>query len=255
VITHVQQILNAALLLAFGLLSLRVWRAGAPARRDRATLAWGLTAAYFILSGAYTTVQALLGAAAMHAGEGSGLYRWFVSWTVAANLSRGVLSVVFALLLLALLVVNRRWVHRLARSAPAVLVSTAVLGTALLVYAAPVTIYQLSTGLAVLSMLTAVSLMAALMAAVVNDGIDQLLWLALALFALKETMSVSLFAVLAWWTMAPKKEAADIFFWGSMAVCTAMIGVAARRLRLAGKGRRVPALFERLHGLRRSPAG
>jgi hypothetical protein len=32
-----------------------------------------------------------------------------------------------------------------------------------------------------------------------------------------------------------------------------MCAFAARRLRLAGEGRRVPALFERLHTLRRSP--
>jgi hypothetical protein len=251
--TQAQQIVTALLLLAFGLLALRVWRAGAPARRDRAALAWGLTAIYFILSGAYTTAHALLSLAALSAGRDSALWHWVGTSAVATNLARGVLSVVYALLLLALLVVHRHTVPRLARAAPAVLLATAVLATAVLMYDSPITIYQLGTGLAVLSMLTAVILMGALMAAVLNDSIDQLLWLALAVFTLKETMSVSLFAVLAWWTISPHREEVYILYWGSAVMIAAMAGLAARRLMLAGRGRRVPALFERLHALRRSP--
>jgi hypothetical protein len=250
---HVQQIVNAMLLLLFGILALRVRRRAAPARRDRAILAWGLTAVYFIISGAYTTLHSLVGAAAANAGPQSALYRWMVGWTVGVNLSRGVLSVVFALLMLALLVVHRRWVPRVSAAAPAVLGVTAVAGTGLLVYLSPVTLYQLGSGLAVLSMLTAVILMGVLLAAVLDDSIDQLLWLALAVFTLKETISVSLFAVLAWWSMAPQADVWYIFYWMSAVMVGAMGALAARRLRLAGEGRRVPALFERLHSLRRSP--
>jgi hypothetical protein len=251
--SQVQQVVTAVLLLLFGLLALRVWRRTGPVRRDRAALAWGLTAAYFLLSGAYTTVHSLLAAAGRALGRESALFAWVGSWAVAANLARGVLSVVFALLLLALLVVHRRRVQRVTRAAPAVLVATAVLATAFLVRFPLVGPYQMSSGLAVLSMLTAVVLMGALMAAVLDDSIDQLLWLALAVFALKETMSVSLFAVLAWWSLSPHAEAVHILYWGSSVLVAAMCGLAVRRLRLAGEGRRVPALFERLHALRRSP--
>jgi hypothetical protein len=253
VITHAQQILASGFLLLFGLLALRVWRRGGPVRHDRVTLAWGVTAAYFIIGGGYSTAHAILGAAAWKAGEGTWLYDWFLGWAIAANLARGALSIVFALLLLALLLVHRRWVLRLARSTPWVIGASAVILTAIALQIHVGTLHGLSTGLAVLSMITAVVMMGALLVAVLDDSIDQLLWFALGLYTLKETMSVSLFAVLAWWNVAADTEAWRTFYWGAAVLVASMCAVAARRLRLAGEGRRVPALFERLHALRRTP--
>jgi hypothetical protein len=46
-----------------------------------------------------------------------------------------------------------------------------------------------------------------------------------------------------------------ILFWMQVGVGILMAVLAARRLHLAGGGRRVPALFERLHGLRRHAPG
>lgn len=254
-LTHLQQLLTAGLPLAFGLLALRVWRRAPQPRTDRATLAWGVTAAYFVICHGYATGHATIAAAAdLGAGRDSALFHWVGSWAVAANLARGALASAFALVLLAVLVLHRRRQYRTARAAPALFTVFAAGGTAVALQFPLHTSFDLGTGLAVLSMLTAIALMGALLAAVLNDGMDQLLWGALALYTLKETVSVSLFAILAWWSTAPDMQAWHIFHWGSAVLGAGMVGIAVRRLRLAGEGRRVPALFERVYTLRRSPA-
>jgi hypothetical protein len=253
-IGQLQQILACGLLLLFGVLALRVWRRAGPVRRDLVTQAWGVTAAYFLVNNVYSVGHSLLAALGLAMGRDSALLRWVGGWAIAANLARGVMGVVFAVILLLLLVLRRRWVFRVAQLAPLVLVVTGIAATAV-AQRIPVlhSMYWLGAGLALLSMATAVVMMGALLAAVLNDGMDQLLWLALALYALKETVSVSLFAIIAWWSLAAHPEAWRYFYWGAAALAAGMSALAARRLRLAGEGRHVPALFERLYTLRRSP--
>jgi hypothetical protein len=252
--THVQQILASSLLLLFGLLSLQVWRRAGPVRRDLAALAWGVTAAYFLVGGGYSTGHAVLSAVAVASGKESAIFQWWGGWAIPANQARGALSVVFALILALLLVLRRRWVLRVAHAAPVVLIVSAALFTAV-ARQIPLlnNMYWLGTGLAVLSTLTAVLMMGVLLAAVLNDSIDQLLWIALALYTLKETVSVSLFAIIAWWNVTSSPEAWRFFYWGAAVLTAGMSALAVRRLRMAGEGRRVPALFERLYTLRRSP--
>lgn len=254
-IAQVQQILACGLLLLFGVLALRVWRRAGPVRRDRSAQAWGVTAAYFLVNGVYSTGHAVLAAVGLAMGRESALLKWVGTWAIAANLARGAMSVVFATILLLLLVLRRREVFRAAQLAPVLVAATGIAAT-VVVQQVPVlrTMYWLGTGMALLSMVTAVVMMGALLAAVLNDGMDQLLWLALALYALKETVSVSLFAIIAWWSLAAHPEAWRYFYWGAAALAAGMSALAARRLRLAGEGRHVPALFERLYTLRRSPA-
>lgn len=251
IISHLQQIGTALLALAVGVLSLRVWQRAGRVRRDRTAVAWGLTAAHFLVVGVHSAVHSAFSAAAFAAGRESALFRWVGDWVVAANLGRALVSVVFCALLLAALVAHRRLVPRVSRAGPALLLGTAAVATAAALRLPPATAYGLGTSLAVLSAVTAMVMMAALMAAVLNDGMDGLLWLALAAYALKETLSVSLFAVMAWWSLAAHVEAYRIFYWMALALSGIMVWLAARRLRMAAAGRRVPALFERLHALRR----
>lgn len=253
VINHLQQVLASGLLLLFGVLSLRVWRRSGPARRDRAALAWSVTAAYFLVGGGYSTGHALLSATGWGMGRNSALLRWVGTWAMTANVARGALSVLFALMLLALLVLRRRWVYPMARSATLVMAAAAVVSTVVTDWIGVRTAYGMLTCMAVLSMLAAVVIMGALLAAVLNDSVDQLLWIALALYALKETVSVSNYAALAWWMLAPHSEVYYFLYGGAVALTTGMCFLAARRLRAAGEGRRVPALFERVYTLRRSP--
>lgn len=251
-ITFVQQILASGFLLLYGVLALQVWRRAGPVRHDRATLAWGVTAAYFMLTGILSTGQSVLACIGWSMGLKSPLLLWVGTWSVPANLARAALGVVFALILLALLVTRRRWALRAAHLAPVLLTAGLIVLTAvgLQIPALEGNFYWLGTGGAVLSTITAVILMGALLAAVLNDGIDQLLWLSLALYTLKETVSVSLFTLIAWWSVIRAPQAWYFFYWVAIALGMGMSLLAVRRLRLAGAGERVPALFERMYTLR-----
>ncbi len=249
------QIASSTLILVFGVLALRVWRRFGTVRRDRAALAWGVSAASFLVVGVYATAHSLASVVMVAAGKESRVYGFILQWVHPANMGRGVASVLFGLLLLALMAVPRRVGPRIASAAPAALVAAAVAGTLgarLLPHASPHTFF---TMLAVLNAATAVVVMAALLAAVQNDGMDQLLWLSLALYALKETLSVSLLAVIAFWGVAEVRNYMAGLFWLQVGAGVCMVALAARRLHLAGGGRRVPAIFERLDALRRSTPG
>ncbi|MBW3571816.1 MAG: hypothetical protein KY467_11980 [Gemmatimonadetes bacterium] len=251
-ITHVQQIVSTTLLLLFGVLALLVWRRFRALRRDRAALAWALTAANFLVVGTCATAQSVVSAAApVH----SPVFRLVYAWSPAANLGRGVVSVVFGVLLLLLLVSRRRRAAQVAAASPAVLLATALAATLsarLLPYPSA---YAFLTQLALVTALTAVVLMAALFAAVYNDGLDRLLWMALAVYMLKETIAVSFLAVMAAWTMTYAATYFTVFYWVGTVLTACMVALAARRLQLAAGGRRVPAPFEGLHALRRPAHG
>jgi hypothetical protein len=249
------QIASSALILLFGLLALQVWRRFGTMRRDRAAVAWAVAAANFLVVGAYSTAHALASSIAVAEGKGSWLYGLLSRWALPANLGRAVVTIFFGLLLVALMAAPRRAAPRIAAAAPAVLLGAALagtLGTGLLPHT---TAYGFFTRLAVLNAATAVVLMAALLAAVQNDGMDQLLWLSLAAYALKETVGVSLLAVIAFWGLAEVGAYMTILFWLQVWAGILMAVLAARRLHLISGGRRVPALFERLQGLRRHAPG
>jgi hypothetical protein len=77
-----------------------------------------------------------------------------------------------------------------------------------------------------------VLLLAVLLAALLRDAVDQLLWVAVALFALRTAAGAGL----------PPLRAPAL----SAAVLAAMVALAARRLALARRGARVPPLLEPL---------
>ncbi len=246
------QVAASGFLLLFGLLALRVRRRAGPARRDRGTLAWSAATAYFLIGGGYSAAHAALAAASYVAGYRSPFGAWVGSWGIQATVARGVVAVVFGAMLLALMVMRRR-LHPVARAVAPALAATSLVAT-FVILRLPVRwdFFTVSTTLAVLNGLTAILVMGALFAAVLNDGMDQLLWLSLGLYALKETLSVSQFAVMAWWSLAPQSDVYYFLYASGVVVGAAMCAVAVRRLRLAEQGRRVPALFERLYPTRRA---
>lgn len=252
---HVQQILSTVPLLLFGVLALLVWRRYGPVRRDRAALGWALTASSFLVVGTYATVHSVLAVSGQIMGTSSALWRFVNDWALAANLARSVVSVVFGGMLLVLMISRRRWGARVVASSPGVLAATAVLATlALRPVRYPSSFAFLST-MAIVAGVAAVMMMVALFAAIHSDGLDQLLWVALAIFTLKETMTVSFMAVIAAWTMTYATTYFTVFYWVIAAMAWCMVAVAARRLQLATGGRRVPAPFERVHALRRAAHG
>lgn len=252
---YLQQIVSSASLLLFGVLALLVWRRFGPVRRDRAALAWALTAASFLVVGVYATAQSLLAAIGWLLGEKSALYLFVGRWSLAANLARGVVSVLFGAMLLVLMVSRRRWGARVVAAAPAALALASLLFTLALYPLTHTGPYAFLSVFALVTALTAIVMMAALFAAVRHDGLDQLLWLALAAFTLKETMSVSFMAVMSAWTMDYAGTYWKVFYWVLGVLGVAMVLLAARRLQLASGGRRVPAAFEGVHALRRPAHG
>jgi hypothetical protein len=200
-------------------------------------------------------VQSLLSAIGASIGLKSSLYLFVTRWSPAANLGRGMVSVVFGVLLVVLMVSRRRWGARLVAAAPLVLAATAVLSTLALRQLPYTGASAFLTQMALVAALTAILLMAALFAAVHYDGLDQLLWLALAVYTLKETMTVSIMAVMAAWTMTYARTYFTVLYWVGIVIGLCMVGFAARRLHLASGGRRVPAAFERVHALRRPAHG
>ncbi|HEU0299786.1 MAG TPA: hypothetical protein VFR37_10035 [Longimicrobium sp.] len=255
-----QQLASTLPLLLFGLLALGVWRRLAPDRgrgtlgpaRDRATLAWGLTTANFLIVGTYATAHSLLSALAIAMGKGSWPYEVTWYWAFPANVGRDAASVVYGAMLLGLMTLDRRAGLRIVAVAWRVLVAVAVLGTIAARVILPHDAYHAHFALqAVLFAATAIVLMAALVAAVLNDGQDLLLWLALTAYALKQVVTVSLVGVMASWAVAPQGNAMRILYWTGIAVGAATVALAARRLQLAAAGRRVPGVFEWLESLRR----
>jgi len=245
----VLQLATALLTLVFGAQAVRVARRSGR-NRDRALAAWEPTGFAFTLAGALLLVHAVWAAAAIRAGGGTAGMRRFMDWAPALNTGRGLLSVAYAAVLAAHLAGRRRWVLRLsARSLP-VFAGAAVAGTV----AARLLDRDVDglTQLAVLSTITVVLLLSALLMAVINDGLDQLLWFSLAAYTLKETMQVSMLAIIAWWTPGSPMAVTHGFYVLNALTLVVMIALAWRRLRMVAEEQHVPALFEHIHARRRS---
>jgi hypothetical protein len=251
----VQQAVGGLLTLAFGALALAVSRRVRAMGLDRAWGAWRCTAAGFLLLGVYGAVHASGSVAAVVAGEGSAFYRVFVEWTAAGNIAREAGVLAYAALLAAYLSLPPARAAAVAGGAMAGIAGTMALAT-LAGHAIPGTHHfaHLAT-LAVLSTLTVVVLLAAMLVGLANDGLDQLHWLALTAYAVKLTLEVSQFSILAWWATRPAPWVIQTLYATNTTASVAMIVLGARRLRWAARGRPVPALFERVHALRRTAAG
>ncbi|HEU0016450.1 MAG TPA: hypothetical protein VFQ45_22410 [Longimicrobium sp.] len=248
----VLQVASALLTLAFGAMAVRVMRL-AGRNRDRALAAWEPTAFAFLLAGTLLLAQALWAAAAIRAGAGSGTLDTYLAWAQPLNVGRGALTVAYAAVLAALVVGGRRWALRLsARSLP-VFGTAATVGTLAGRLLDDRTPNGQMAQLGVLGAVTVLVLLGVLLAAVTNDGLDQLLWFALAAYTLKETMQVSLFALIAWWTPGSSRAVTYGFYALALLVLVIMAVLGARRVRMAAARQHVPALFEHIHA-RRSPA-
>jgi hypothetical protein len=250
---HLHQIAGGVLNLAIGLLALAVWRRTVAA--DRRAAGWGVAGAYFTVTGVFSLPQALASWLAVRAGPQSGLYAWVVEWGTAANLGRAGVAVFLPALLALAISPLRRWVQRpVGTLLPFVATLAAVLTVAARTFGDG-SVHQAMVVMAVLAAIAGVALMPVLLAALVYDAFDRLLWLSMAAFAFKETLNVSLLAMMTWWSVSPDPVAFWTFSWIMLVVTGAMAAMGARRLALARSGRRVPALFERARPLRRPALG
>lgn len=244
-----QQLAFALLTLLFGVLARSVSRRAFSGRHDRQEVAWRITAAYFVLSGGYGVVHATLAFAAVGAGPGSALYGEFVRWMGPANVGRQVAAAVFAALILCAQAAAPDRGRAAARSAPLLLVGAAAAGTLVTGAIGGDAIHWLASTLAVSTTVMTLLLLTGLLFALTRDGMDEVLWLTLTAFVLKEVLSVSLMSILAWWGPAGTGTL-RLFYWMNLGVMLGMCIAAAWRLREAAAGRRVPSLFERVRAVR-----
>lgn len=233
----VSQAVPSLLTLGFATLSLAVARHTPPplaAEGHRA--AWRLTGVAFLVTGAHALATVVAGWAGvvLPAGDAARapvllLYAvalLLLVWRGDARLRRGG-AVVWGPLTLALLpgVTAPWWLPWLALSPAAQAMAAGTTEAA-----------------------TVVVLLAALLTALLRDAVDQLLWGALALFALRAAMGAWL--PLLPWTARPSSAATVL----TAVAVGAMVALAARRLVLARRGARVPSLMEPLWPHRMRPA-
>ena len=247
---HLQQVTSALLLLFFGILALAIWKEASA--RDEPAAGWGVAGSCFVAVGTSSLLHALAAFAAVQRGPGSMVYRLTMEWAMAANVGRAAVTLSLPVLLVVAMSRSRRIV---GRPVGTVLPLLAVLALILTAAAQPLqtgSYHQAMTTMAVMSTILAVALMGVLLLALVMDALDRLLWAGLALFALKEVLNVSLFAILAWWSASPDPLAVRVFYWLMLSTTVAMNGIALHRLSLARAGARVPAPFQLGGTLRRS---
>lgn len=245
------QALNAILILLFGGMAVLAWLRLGEDRWGKAQAAWLVTGVCFTVLGVLGGAQNVASSAARRAGSGSSFYTLYIEWYAAGNIGRSVGVAAYAVMLAALVAAAPGRARRAAHAAFAVTGAALLAGTAAGALNRGMSLHTQMTALAVLTTATVVALMVALLLGVVNDGMDLLLWLAVAAFTLKETLSVSLTAILAWWETARASEAALLYCWINVLGMAAAVLLARIRLRRASERRYVPALFERLHAMRR----
>jgi len=245
------QTVNTALTLLFGILAMLAWRRLGAGRWGKLEAGWLLTAACFVSVGVFGGVHTLVATAALRAGPGSPLYRTFLEWSPAGNIGREVGVAVYGVMLTVLLAARPERVRQVSIAAPWVIGGSIVAGTAAAALYGAIDTRTQMTAMAVLATAAVLSLLLALLLGVMNDGMDLLLWLAVVAHTLKEALVVSLMAIIAWADPGRAMEAALMFYWINVGVGVVASLLAQVRLRRAIENRHVPALFERLHALRR----
>jgi hypothetical protein len=247
----VLQAFGTGLTLLFGVLAVLAWRRLGPDRWRKTQAGWFLTGACFVMVGFVGTVHAFAASLALRAGSGSPVYRMFIEWSPAGNVGREAAVVAYAVMLAVLVAAPPHRAWQVAAAGPWVIGLVTVGATAVAAQAAFMSVHRMMSVLAVLSTVSVVVMLVALLVGVVNDGMDVLLWLAVAAYTLKQTLGVSLMAMLAWWELDGGIDAALLFMWINIVAMAIASALARVRLRRALQNRHVPALFERLHALRR----
>ena len=247
VLSLATQLLVAVLTMGFGVLALRV--APEPGSSTR-TAAWFLAGVTFAPEGAVATLHAILAVVAVLAGRGTSFWDVYMRFTPAGNDARSTVVLGFALAL--------AWVVLLERPAPARRWSVLAVPVLMLagfvagLFEPPVGSRQGADHFSVMSYFgaaTAVLLFASLYRAMVRESFDWLLWVALALYAVREALSSNIQMVLSWagfgggWS-----PPAQAMVWVGLVSAFAMLACTTRRLAIARAGGDPPGLLGRIRG-------
>jgi hypothetical protein len=235
--------LAAFLVLLFGILALAVARhqdAFLPVRRE----AWWLIGAAFTLLGLLQSVQGVIAAPwAYFSGPGTAVYEVYLRWAPVGNHSRGLLVVVFAVLLP--LLAQRQPLPRLRELAVVALLLGVLVGGFGGWVEGTLLQERHYTWLATSNTVQLMVLSAALLHALWIRTMDEHLWLSLFAYNLMQALHVGWLSALVWenvpgvWTPSP-----TYIMLYSAALQMVMLAFVLRRLALARRGVQVPALTD-----------
>lgn len=251
--TLLLQALSDLLALTFGLLALRVARRASLIQTDHRA-AWLLAGSAWGWLGLFGAMHTAWGAYVLQAGRGSDAARVYFEWLMPLDDIRGFLMGGYGCLVLAAGLL-RRPVPSSPLAVQAVLLAFAAAGVAAGVLERPferVAHYQFT---ALTAAVTVVVLFVALVVAVVRDGMDYLLWIAVVLYAVREALVNVVLTTYQWlgdegvW-----RPAFAAVQWPGVLLYPVMILLALRRLQLAARNQDVPALFVLGFGRRRADA-
>jgi hypothetical protein len=249
--TLLLQALSDLLALSFGLLALRVGRRASLIQTDHRA-AWVLAGSAWGWLGVFGAVHTAWGAYVLRAGRGSTAAATYFEWLMPLDDVRGLLMAGYALLVLAAALL-RRPVPSTPLRMQGALLAFAAAGAAAGILERPfdrVAHYQLT---ALTAAVTVLLLFAALVMAVVRDGMDYLLWIAVVLYAVREALVNVVLTTYQWlgdegvW-----RPTFAMVQWPGVVLYPVMIALALRRLHLAARNRDVPALFVLGFGRRRT---
>jgi len=241
--------LLALLPLAFGGVALRI--AARLRRQGLSAAPWALTGAAHVLAGGVAAVQAVMAGWAYAGGESGAAFRLYARLHGPLDESRGMLLAGFACAL-CLLVARRGLVRWSTPRTWALLLVCAVIGA---LAGAGERTFQEHVHypmVAVTSAATVLALLGALWLALLNDALDYLLWLALALYAVREALDVNLLSVFGWMGVGPAWLPGRVALDAAAAgVWAAMLVLALMRDRAASRGVATPGLFAAVNSTRR----
>lgn len=239
------QCVVAVLTLVFGVKALAVGRlVSTESALHKA--AWSLSGYVFVALGISSVLQLCIGAPwAYFAGQGSSAYDLYLLLSPIGNHSRGILVVAYGAMMVALVWAARMPRGRFTALALCVTLAAMVLGGLLGWREGSLVRARHYTAMAISDSAELILLFAALLVGVIWNTTDRLLWLALVIFTVHELFDVTMYSALAWggvpgaWRPSPMY----IHLYASVAYA-AMITIAVRRARLAGRGVKVSGLLD-----------
>jgi hypothetical protein len=239
--TLILQLFNAVSMLSLGILALAVVRGAhrAPGSREAG---WWIVGLAFVIAGSNAVVQTSLAVWAFASGPGSAVYETYVRWAPASNTARA--SVMLGLGIILLLFREYSWSGR--RYVLFYLVLMLVAGGALFGMTKIGFSSQYYSFVAGISTVEMLIFLAVLLRTLVAQSVDRLLWIMLAIYAMREAWNVIWLSALAWkyipgngWHPNP----AYIKFYVAVTYIM-MIAVVVQRIRLNRRGAYVGALLE-----------
>jgi hypothetical protein len=242
--TLIFQSLGTLVSLLFGVVALRIGRYPVPyasARRQ----AWLVVGFAFVMFSLNKGLQECFAVAAFLSGEGAPIYDFFISWSPAFNQSRTIAGIALWLVLGLFVVTGQAFRRRDLAVAMAAILAGMAIGAGIGIYESGLEGVRHFSAVAILDSAELAVLLSVLFGLLVRDRLDRLLWLALAIHAIKLAVNTIWMAALINWSVPGSWSPPIWYMHAGRAVLTGvMLGLAWWRLILAKRGVEIPALFE-----------